>query len=135
MHLGALMSRPRYLVQPLVLAVMLALVACSAESPESGTTQQQATVTGESPLVGAFVRASIDTGVPAELLASLAYVETRFSQSVGYDSDLAHGAVTGWRSPSGVSCIRNGSSDTSRSAGSPSSSSSSGSTSATGVSG
>ncbi len=85
------MSRPRFLIRPLVLSVMLALAACSAESPESST-QQHATVTGESPLVGAFVRASLDTGVPAELLASLAYVETRFSQSVGYDSDLAHGA-------------------------------------------
>ncbi len=47
-------------------------VASPAESPEP-----RVALGGDSPLVAAFERAEYDTGVPAELLASLAYVETR----------------------------------------------------------
>ncbi len=70
-------------------AIIILLPGCTEEpAPRAAS---QAVVTGNSPLVSAFRDAERQTHVPAALLASLAYVETRFSQSVGYDADLDHG--------------------------------------------
>jgi len=72
----------------------LVLAGCAGEVPEDVRpgAQVQAVVQGDSPLAAAFNEVQAETGVPAELLASIAFVETRFSQSVGFDGDPAHGA-------------------------------------------
>jgi hypothetical protein len=61
-----------------VLAVMLLAAGACAPPGSDRPTAPRVAVGGESPLVPAFLRAGADTGVPAELLAAMSYVETRF---------------------------------------------------------
>ena len=94
------MRTPACLLSRLASGAVLGLVGlaglagCAGEVPEDVRpgAQVQAIVQGDSPLAAAFNEVAAETGVPAELLASVAFVETRFSQSVGFDSDPAHGA-------------------------------------------
>ncbi len=65
-------------------ALCVALAACIAAPQERGLPP---TVSGSSPLVGAFERAAERTGVPVELLATIAHIETRFR----IVDDAAHG--------------------------------------------
>ena len=65
-------------------ALCVALAACIATPEERGL---PAPVSGSSPLVGSFERAAERTGVPVELLATIAYTETRFR----IVDDAAHG--------------------------------------------
>lgn len=67
------------------------LASCVAPSSPGEAPAPRVAVGGDSPLVAAFERVAYDTGVPAELLASLAYVETRFTQVSSSEGD-AHGA-------------------------------------------
>jgi MYXO-CTERM domain-containing protein len=52
------------------------LASCVAPSTEPAA--PRVGLGGDSPLVAVFERVSYDTGIPAELLATLSYVETRF---------------------------------------------------------
>src|SRR5512139_2795171 len=67
------------------------LVACVAPSTEPPA--PRVAVGGDSSLVPAFERVAYDTGIPAELLASLAYVETRLVH-VSPATMHTHGAET-----------------------------------------
>lgn len=72
------------------LAVSACLLAgCVAPSTDEPAAPRVA-LGGTSPLVTAFERVAYDTGVPAELLATLAYVETRFELVASH----GHGAET-----------------------------------------
>ena len=64
------------------------LFGCVAPSHEPPA--PRVAVGGDSPLVSAFERVAYDTGVPAELLATLAYVETRLVH-VSPETTHAHG--------------------------------------------
>jgi N-acetyl-anhydromuramyl-L-alanine amidase AmpD len=60
------------------LIISAALAGCAV--PASGPSQQSRTaVGGESPLATLFTRVAKDSGVPADLLATVSYVETRLS--------------------------------------------------------
>jgi len=89
-----------------ILGLVLALAGCV--TPLSDREEPRVVVGGTSLLAAAFVQVGAETGVPAELLAALSYVETRFSfvdshgHSHGNDAagilglspeDLAHGAA------------------------------------------
>ncbi|HEU0031654.1 MAG TPA: N-acetylmuramoyl-L-alanine amidase [Kofleriaceae bacterium] len=71
-------------------AWLLLAAACTTQPDDA--TAPRITVGGDSPLVGAFTRVADDTGVPAELLAAIAHVETRF-RLIAPSAD-AHGAPT-----------------------------------------
>lgn len=66
------------------------LAGCVAPSTEPAPPRVE--VGGSSPLVAAFERVAYDTGVPAELLATLAYLETRFQ--IVTPNAHAHGVAT-----------------------------------------
>jgi len=67
------------------------LAGCVAPSTEPPA--PRVALGGDSPLVAAFERVAYDTGIPAELLATLSYVETRF-QHVSPETMHTHGAET-----------------------------------------
>jgi hypothetical protein len=57
--------------------LMFALAAgCAA--PSTGTVTSRVAIGGDSPLIDIFTRVSVDTGVPADLLAAVSWNETRF---------------------------------------------------------
>jgi hypothetical protein len=61
-----------------VLAVLLALLAACSLPSSQPDARPRVPVGGDSTLVDAFLRAGADARVPAELLAAVSYVETRF---------------------------------------------------------
>jgi len=61
-----------------LLAFTLALAAGGCIAPLSDREDPRVAVGGSSSLAAAFVQVGAETGVPAELLAALSYVETRF---------------------------------------------------------
>jgi MYXO-CTERM domain-containing protein len=67
------------------------LAACVAPSSEPAA--PRVALGGDSPLVAAFERVSYDTGIPAELLATLSYVETRF-EHISPETMHTHGIET-----------------------------------------
>ena len=62
---------------------LVAVCACSRPSPSA--------VSGTSPLVAVFEDAAFRHGVPAETLAAVAYVETRFQMRAGEEASIAGG--------------------------------------------
>ncbi len=74
--------------------VACVLVAAACVSPPAPSTGARMPVGGDSPLVAMFGRVAADSGVPAELLATLAHVETRFRlpSATDHDHDHDHGA-------------------------------------------
>jgi hypothetical protein len=92
-------------MRPLVVGLVvlvLALVGCAPEDsdPPAGT---RAVLSGESELIAEFRLAEERTGTPAELLATIAYVQTRFSSAPanhddhtdhdGHDAPREHGIM------------------------------------------
>ena len=74
-------------------ALISAFLAFACVAPSKEPPAPRATIGGDSPLVAAFERVSYDTGIPAELLATLSYVETRF-QHVSPETMHTHGVET-----------------------------------------
>jgi N-acetyl-anhydromuramyl-L-alanine amidase AmpD len=87
-------------------AAGIACLLAGCVAPSSEPPAPRVAVGGDSPLVAAFEKVAYDTGVPAEVLASLAYVETRMQlvDTRGHDverygifglsrEDLAAGAL------------------------------------------
>ncbi|MGC4123118.1 MAG: N-acetylmuramoyl-L-alanine amidase [Myxococcales bacterium] len=73
-------------LRPLGLAALAAglLCACGTSAVDPTLSAQR----GASPLVAEFAQASLESGVPVDLLLSVAYSETRFSQRGGKPSAL-----------------------------------------------
>ncbi len=96
-------------------AVGVAISACTT-APE-GVPAPRVAVGGDSPIVGATERVASTTGVPAELLSTIAYIETRFRIAHARDhhgrdavgifglapDTLAHGAELAGVSPDAAS--------------------------------
>ncbi|MCA9595801.1 MAG: VCBS repeat-containing protein [Myxococcales bacterium] len=70
-----------------VLGVLV--VGCGASTPDDDASTR-ATLTGDSPLVETFQKAEDETGVPAEVLATVAFVQTRFSMNRYSTEELGH---------------------------------------------
>ncbi|MCW5806193.1 MAG: hypothetical protein KIT31_27760, partial [Deltaproteobacteria bacterium] len=71
----------------LVAALACALAGCAAPTDRGTPSTRAIPVGGTSALVGAFTNAAAATGVPAELLAALAHVETRMRLVDGASHD------------------------------------------------
>jgi hypothetical protein len=72
------------------LACLIGCVAPSTEPPAP-----RVAVGGDSPLVAAFEKVSYDTGIPADLLAAMAYVETRMTMVDGHGHGLDRFGIFG----------------------------------------
>jgi hypothetical protein len=66
------------------LAALMMLAGCGPAEPEPRPLRAE--LGGDSPLVGAFRDAERESGVPAELLATIAFVQTRLSMQQGVDA-------------------------------------------------
>jgi hypothetical protein len=81
-----------------LLIFVLVLTGCGASASDDPG-KVRAELSGDSPLVGHFRDAERRTGVPAELLATIAFAQTRLSMNLGVheerDSDHEH-APTEW---------------------------------------
>ncbi|MBI3206871.1 MAG: N-acetylmuramoyl-L-alanine amidase [Myxococcales bacterium] len=78
-----------------VLVMVSLVIAGCGPSGERGPKQVRAELSGDSPLVAHFRAAEQASGVPAELLATIAYAQTRLSMNLGarddeHDSDHDH---------------------------------------------
>ncbi|MBI3202929.1 MAG: N-acetylmuramoyl-L-alanine amidase [Myxococcales bacterium] len=72
----------------LALVALLAL-GCGAQSPAA---PERAELTGESPLVGIFRDAEVESGVPAEMLATISWMQARLSMNLPAAGSEVHGA-------------------------------------------
>ncbi len=73
----------------LVFLVALLGAACSAPASEESASRR-AELDGDSPLVAVFRDVEAESGVPAEVLATVAYVQTRFSMNRYPVGELGH---------------------------------------------
>ncbi len=73
---------------------LLALVALIATGcgADSGVAERHATLSGDSPLVEVFRDAEVETGVPAEMLATMSWLQARLSMNVPPPGFESHGA-------------------------------------------
>ncbi|MBE7485178.1 MAG: N-acetylmuramoyl-L-alanine amidase [Polyangiaceae bacterium] len=76
---------------PLAVLGMIALlfIGCSADT---SVPARRATLEGDSPLVGLFHDAETETGVPAEMLATLSWLQARLSMNLTAPDAESHGA-------------------------------------------
>ncbi len=73
------------------LGAVITISGCSAAEVQ-GVEARRATLSGDSPLIAHFRDAEARSGVPAELLATVAYAQSRFTQGGGDTDGHAHGA-------------------------------------------
>ncbi|MBX3127849.1 MAG: N-acetylmuramoyl-L-alanine amidase [Polyangiaceae bacterium] len=91
-------SQPRSRCAGLLVVLPLLLFALGCGAPDAGpeAASSSGALSGESPLVPIFQEASRETGVPAELLATISWLQARLSMNTGDHEEHAHGAPHEW---------------------------------------
>src|SRR5690242_11438907 len=78
-------------MKPALTFATVLLAACTARTPTDDV--RRVPVGGDSPLVPVFERVAAETGVPADLLATVSFVETRFSFVHAAPGEHSAGAI------------------------------------------